>query len=169
MSKPYLKKDRLKFGFLWMFIFAGASYLVSLIGINWLATTLMIFAGLSVITGLFGTNDDSKNEKVLMCPKCQIGNQMFNLNNNPESTIFIYNQHQPETRASDGLHVYPLICFMCKKITEWAADTANLSGHATYGFEYFKTKKITKKDLDAAIKEAKINSNEASLKKLKKL
>ena len=110
MSNTYLKKDRLKFGFLWMFIFAGASYLVSLIGINWLATILMIFAGLSVITGLFGTNDDSKNEKVLMCPNCQVGNQMFNLNNNPESTIFIYNQHQPRIRASDGLHIFPLIC-----------------------------------------------------------
>jgi hypothetical protein len=61
VSKVYFKKDRLRHGFLWMLIFAGASYLVSLFEINWLATALMIFAGLSLITGIFGTNDDTGN------------------------------------------------------------------------------------------------------------
>ena len=42
----------------------------------------------------------------------------------------IYNEGKPKIRDSDGLHIYPMICFKCKTMTEWASDPENQSGKA---------------------------------------
>ncbi len=167
--KVYTSTQRIKYGWGWFAISIVLG--VIFVSLDWtiLAWIVIIFSGLSLVTAYFGKNDDSQNERLLVCPKCQIGNSMFNLNNNPHSTLFIYNEDKPEVRKKDGLNIFPMICFECKKVIKWAADSENYSGNATYGFEYFKSKKITKKDLNEAIDTAIKNNNEASLKKLKKL
>ena len=167
MSKVYFKKDRLKYGFLWMLIFAGASFLVSLLEINWLSTTLMIFAGLSLITGMFGTNDDAESPIGLTCPKCKIFHPLLNLNLDTSSTIYVYGEHIFRTRKSDGLNIYPFLCLKCKTITEYASDPQNQSGHSVCGHEYFDTKKITKKDIDDVLSFATIHQHQHIIDKLK--
>ena len=90
-SRIYFKTQRLFYGFGWMFIFALASFLTyRFLEITWLAYILMIFSGLSLCTGLFGTNDDSQNPIGLGCPKCKILEPILNINSNPNSTIFMY-------------------------------------------------------------------------------
>ena len=170
MNKVYFKKDRMKYGFLWMLIFAAGSYVATLIpipGNNWLATGLMILAGLSVITGLFGSNDDSKSPRGLACPKCKIFHPLQNININEDSSIYMYGENCFRTREEDGLNIYPFICFKCNQITEYAADPANQSGHAVCGFEYFKSKKVSKKDINNALEYAKLNNHELIVNKLK--
>ena len=167
--KVYTSSQRIKYGWGWFaisiilgFIFVSLDWVI----LAWLA---FIFSGLSLVTAYFGKNDDSQNEMILICPKCQIGNSMYNLNNNPHSTLFIYNEDKPEVRKKDGLNIFPMICFECKKVIKWASDRDNYSGNATYGFEYFKSNKITKKDLNEAIDTAIKNNNKAGLNKLKKI
>ena len=54
-------------------------------------------------------------------------------------------------------------------ITEYAADPQNQSGHAVGGYEYFGTKKITKKDYKNAYDYAEQNNHLHILSKLKKI
>ena len=93
MPKVYFKKDRIKYSFLWMLIFAGASWLAATFiptdGTNWLATILMMLAGLSLFTGLWGTNDDSESPIGLTCPKCKIFHPLQNINIDEDSKIYI--------------------------------------------------------------------------------
>jgi len=166
VSKVYFKKDRLRYGFLWMLIFAGASYLVSLFEINWLATTLMIFAGLSLITGIFGTNDDTGNSVGIACPKCKVFHPMQSLND-IESTIYLYGETVFRTRKSDGLNIHPFLCLKCKNVTEYASDLNNQSGHAVCGYEYFETKKMTKKNISDAMAFAKLHGHQHIIETLK--
>ena len=169
MSKVYFKKDRMKYGFLWMLIFAAGSYVATLIpipGNNWLATGLMILAGLSVITGLFGTNDDSKSPIGLGCPKCKVFHPLINININEDSSIYMYGENCFRTREEDGLNIYPFLCFKCKQVTEYASDPNNQSGHAVCGFEYFESKKANKTDIKNAIEYAQLNNHSHVLKKL---
>ena len=172
MTKVYFKKDRLKYGFLWMFIFAGASFLASLIpvkGTNWLATILMMFAGLSLFAGVWGKNEDSESPIGLSCPKCKIFHPMLNMNINTGSTIYTYGEHIFRTRKSDGLNIYPFLCLKCKTITEYASDHQNISGHAVCGHEYFGTEKITKKDYKNVYDYAKKHNHMHILSVLKKI
>lgn len=92
----------------------------------------------------------------LMCPKCKIKEELFNMANREECTVMIYNEHNPRVRKEDGLHIFPMICFKCKTMTEFASDPTNESGKAIDGVEYFKTKKITQKD----VYEARIYASE---------
>ena len=48
-----------------------------------------------------------------------------------------------------------MICFKCKSLTEFAADPNNASGRALDGVEYFKTKKISEKNIMDALDYAK--------------
>ena len=166
MSKVYFKKDRLRYGFLWMLIFAGASYLFSLLEINWLAIILMIFAGLSLVTGIFGKNDDAQNQVGLTCPKCKIFHPMQSLMD-IESTIYLYGETVFRTRNSDGLNIYPFLCLKCKNVTEYASDPNNQSGHAVCGYEYFETKKMTKKNISNALAFAKLHNHQHIIEILK--
>ena len=172
MSMVYFKKDRLKYSFLWMLIFAGASFLASLLpikGTNWLATILMLLSGLSLITGMFGTNDDEASPIGLACPKCKVFHPIINLNIDTSSTIYIYGENIFRTRESDSLNIYPLLCLKCNNITEYASDQQNVSGHAVCGYEYFNTKKITQKDYKNAYHYAELNNHTHVLNKLKKI
>ena len=161
MSKVYYKKQRLFYGFGWMFIFALASFLTyRFLEITWLATILMIFSGLSLFTGLFGKNNDFQNPIGLACPKCKILEPILNINSNPDSTIFMYGEHYYRTREEDGLNIYPFLCLKCKTVTEFASDHSNTSGHAICGQEYFDSRNMTKTDLSNALNYAKeINAN----------
>ena len=67
MSKVYFKNERLKYGFLWMLILVGASWLALTFVSDWLAIILIIFAGLSLYTGIWGKNDDSKSSSGMAC------------------------------------------------------------------------------------------------------
>ena len=109
------------------------------------------------------------NKKVLICPKCNQSEKILNLNNRKSSMIMMYNQGMPRVRTSDGQHIYPMICFRCKTITEFANDDGNVSGKAIEGIEYFKTKKITKKEKLKALKEAKMQNLKFFVEKLNKL
>ena len=173
MSKVYFKKDRLKYSFLWMLIFAGASFLAFIIfpteGTNWLASILMMLSGLSLVAGIWGTNDDSESPNGLACPKCKIFHSLLNINIDKDSKIYMYGEYWFRKRESDGLNIYPLLCLKCKNITEYAADPQNQSGHAVGGYEYFKTKKITKKDYKNAYEYAEQNNHLHILSKLKKI
>jgi len=173
MSKVYFKEDRLKYSFLWMLIFAGASFLAFIIfpteGTNWLASILMMLSGLSLVTGIWGTNDDSESPNGLACPKCKIFHPLLNINIDKDSKIYMYGEYCFRKRESDGLNIYPLLCLKCKSITEYAADPQNQSGHAVCGYEYFKTKKMTKKDYKNAYEYAEQNNHLHILSKLKKI
>ncbi len=173
MPKVYFKKDRLKYGFLWMLIFAVASWLaatfISTEGTNWLATILMMFAGLSLFTGVWGKNEDSESPHGLACPKCKIFHPLLNVNIDKNSKIYMYGENCFRTRESDGLNIYPMLCFICKSITEYAADPQNESGHAVCGHEYFGSKKITKKDYKNVYDYAEQNNHLHILNKLKKI
>ena len=85
--------------------------------------------------------------KYLRCPKCKILEEFFKCNIREKSTLAIYNELNPRIRQSDGLHIYPMYCFICKSVTEWAMDPLNSSTKAFKGVEYFKTKKATNKDI----------------------
>tara|TARA_B100001123_G_C15113675_1_gene948475 strand:- start:492 stop:1007 length:516 start_codon:yes stop_codon:yes gene_type:complete len=166
-TKVYTSHQRNVYGWGWFAI----SFVIGLILIslewNKLGFIAFLWGALSLYTGYFGKNNDSKNPKILMCPKCQILHELFNLNNNEESTIFAYEKIR--VRSKDGLHIYPLICFNCKNLTEYASDSENYSGNSTCGFEYFKTKKVSKKNLNDAMAYAKKEGCASALKKLKTL
>ena len=170
MIKVYYKKDRIKYGILWMLIFAGAAYAVMMIsfpGNNWVSAGLIVMAILSLITGISGTNDDSKSPIGLGCPKCKEFHPLINININEDSSIYMYGENCFRTREEDGLNIYPFLCFKCKQVTEYASDSNNQSGHAVCGFEYFKSKKATKTDINNATEYAKLNNHDHVLKKLK--
>ena len=107
--------------------------------------------------------------KELACPKCKISEELFNLAKRKDATLMIYNEGKPRVRASDGLHVFPLICFKCKTMTEWASDPENQSGKAIDGVEYFETKKISKEDKSQALEYANEQNQEIVINKLKTL
>ena len=54
-------------------------------------------------------------------------------------------------------------------MTEYASDTENQSGNAVEGIEYFKTKKVGKKELNEALDYAKSINNETLIRKVKNL
>ena len=103
--------------------------------------------------------------KTLICPKCKIKEELFNLSNREDSTLFMYNQYKPRVRVEDGLHIFPIICFKCKQVTEFASDPMNESGKAVDGVEYFSQRKITEKDKNDAAEYAK-QVNSCLLKKI---
>ena len=165
-TKVYTSHQRRLYGWGWFAI----CFIIGLILIsfewNKLGIATFVFGGLSLYTGYFGKNDDSKNPRLLMCPKCQIPNEMFNLNNNKQASIFTYDKKR--IRNSDGLEIYPLICFECGNLTEWASDSMNISGNSTCGFEYFKTKKASKKNIKDSLDYAEKFGHMMAAKKLKK-
>ena len=169
MSKVYFKNERLKYGFLWMLILVGASWLALTFVSDWLAIILIIFAGLSLYTGIWGKNDDSKSSSGMACPKCKIFQSHQNLNIDKNSEVYAYGEDCFRTRESDGLNIYSFLCFRCNKVTEYASDPFNQSGHAVGGLEYFDSKKITKKDYKNAYDYAKKNNHLLALNKLKKI
>jgi hypothetical protein len=162
------KTNKIWFGLFFIMFFIIGYFLYSM---QWLILGIIFFitCGISLFIGYFGINEDSNSKKMLMCPKCKLGNSLYNLNNNPDSTIFIYKELSPKIKVYDGLDVFLLICFKCKKITEWASDTNNSSKTAKFGFRYFKSKIITKKNIDEAVVDAENSCSVDSLKKLKKI
>ena len=108
------------------------------------------------------------NKKVLICPKCKVEEKIFNLSNRKDSSIMIYNEKNPRVRKKDGLNIFPMICFNCKTMTEFATNPLNSSKNAIKGIEYFKTRKINQKDKKEALNFAESNNNEILIKKLKK-
>tara|TARA_B100001013_G_C24549931_1_gene418235 strand:+ start:242 stop:832 length:591 start_codon:yes stop_codon:yes gene_type:complete len=109
------------------------------------------------------------NKKILICPQCNKPEKILNFPKRKNATLMIYNEGKPKIRSSDGLHIYPMICFKCKTVTEFAPDTENISGEAIEGFLYFNTKKITKKDKLQALKQAKMQNWNLLVEKINKL
>ena len=52
---------------------------------------------------------------------------------------------------SDGLNIYPMLCFICKSITEYAADPQNESGHAAARYPDLEPMLVTDAPFDAVI------------------
>ena len=167
MQKVYFKQQRILYAWGWFLISFLVGFFFAKQGWNVLAVLAFIFASLSLYTGYKGTNEDFKNPRLMTCPKCKIPHNHFNLNNESKSSLFTYDKIK--IREKDGLHIYSLICFNCKKLTEYASDPLNSSGHAVMGIEYFKTSKISKKNLKDAIEYAKNTSCNSALKKLKRI
>ena len=164
------KKNSSKIWYWGLFIgFFIIGYLLNSIQWNFLSIIFFIISGIFFIKVFIGRNHESEKEKKLMCPKCQIGNSLYNLNNNPHSTIFIYKEQTTKTKLYDSLIIFHLICFKCRKITEWASDSNNSLETSKFGFKYFQTKVMTKKDIDDAILDAERSCSVDSLKKLKEI
>lgn len=104
----------------------------------------------------------------VMCPNCKIKEDLFNLLHRESATVIIYNEGKPRVRPEDGLHIYPLICFKCKKVTEFASDPMNQSGKAIDGVEYFSSRKINETDKQDAIDYAQ-KMNSCLLKKIESI
>jgi len=81
--------------------------------------------------------------KELICKNCGHSETLEKINGSNVTKILI--APYPRERKKDGLHIYPLYCLKCNYITEWAADSQNISTNAIDGIEYFKTFKINKK------------------------
>jgi hypothetical protein len=109
------------------------------------------------------------NQKILCCPKCNIKEKMLNLFKKKDPQLMIYNEGKHRVRPSDGLHIYPMICFNCKTMTEYSSDIENHSGNAIEGIEYFKTKKVGKKEFNEALNYAKSINNNILIRKIKNL
>ena len=106
--------------------------------------------------------------KYLRCPKCKVDEQVYEMNIREESTLAMYNEFNPRVRQSDGLNIYPLYCFICRSVTEWASDPFNNSEKAYKGVEYFQTRKSNKGDLKEIINYADmcgVNSLKSKIKK----
>jgi hypothetical protein len=161
--KYYTEKQRRLYGVGWFIIASVIGVFFSYINWSVISYIFFCFAGLSLYFGFFKNinenNEQSILMKTLMCPKCKIKEELFNLYNREDSTLFMYNQHNPRVRPEDGLHIFPIICFECKLVTEFASDPMNESGKAIDGVEYFLQRKITKKDKnDASVYAKQINS-----------
>ena len=168
-QKYYTKKQSRLYGVGWFIIAFAIGSFFSYIDWSIIAYLFFGFAGLSLYYGFFKNINESNIQNTLMktltCPKCQIKEELFNLFNREDSTLFLYNQHNPRVRAEDGLHIFPIICFKCKQVTEFASDPMNESGKAIDGVEYFSQRKITKKDKNDAAEYAK-QINSCLLKKI---
>ena len=106
---------------------------------------------------------------VIACPNCKFKEKLFNLNNNHAAKLMIFNEDKPMIRKKDGLNIFPMICFKCKSLTEFAADPNNASGRALDGVEYFKKKKISEKNIMDALDYPKKINNELLIKKINNL
>jgi hypothetical protein len=167
--KYYTEKQSRLYGLGWFIIASVIGACFSYINWSVISYIFFGFAGLSLYYGFFKnineTNEQNILMKTLMCPKCKIKEEMFNLFHREDSTLFIYNQHKPRVRAEDGLHIFPIICFKCNQVSEFASDPNNESGKAVDGTEYFSQRKITKKDKNDAAEYAK-QINSCLLKKI---
>ena len=161
--KYYTEKQSRLYGLGWFMIASVIGTCFSYINWSVISYIFFGFAGLSLYYGFFKNINESNEQNILMktliCPKCKIKEEMFNLFHREDSTLFIYNQQKPRVRAEDGLHIFPLICFECNQVSEFASDPNNESGKAVDGTEYFSQRKITKKDKNEAAEYAnQINS-----------
>jgi len=166
MNKEYVNKLWVWGLFIICFVIGYLLYLT-----QWIILSIVFFiiGGISLLISYIGKNNDYQNKNLLMCPKCEIGNQLYNLNNNHNSTIFIYREREQTIKSNNDSDVFYLICFKCKDIVEWAQDSNNISGSAKFGFQYFKTKEITKNDLSIALQEAEQSCSVHSIDRLKKI
>ena len=79
----------------------------------------------------------------LICKNCNHSETLEKINGSATTKILI--APYPRQREKDGLDIYPLYCLKCNYITEWAADSENISKNSIDGVEYIKTFKINKK------------------------
>ena len=79
----------------------------------------------------------------LICKNCNHSETLEKINDSAITKILI--APYPRQREKDGLDIYPLYCLKCNYITEWAADSENISKNSIDGVEYIKTFKINKK------------------------
>ena len=79
----------------------------------------------------------------LICKNCNHSETLEKINGSAITKILI--APYPRQREKDGLDIYPLYCLKCNYITEWAADSENISKNSIDGVEYIKTFKINKK------------------------
>ena len=110
-----------------------------------------------------------EQERILICPNCNIKEKVFDLANRKDATIYIYNFLSPSVRKIDGLNIYPLICFTCNKLSKWASDDSNESGNAKFNTQYFETRNVTKADQNEALSEARMRGHFLQILKLKNL
>tara|TARA_A100001015_G_C15038722_1_gene738080 strand:- start:2925 stop:3527 length:603 start_codon:yes stop_codon:yes gene_type:complete len=108
-------------------------------------------------------------KQTVICPSCNVEEELFDMAHREDSKIYIFNEGKPRVRQEDGLHIYPLVCFNCNKLTEWSFDPNNDSGKAINGVEYFETVNITRKFKEDALKESEINNHYVASKKIEEL
>jgi hypothetical protein len=113
--------------------------------------------------------EEGKHDPQLICPECKTSEKIHNLFKRKSAKIFIYNEKSPRVRKSDGLHIYPMLCFNCKTVCEFASDPQNNSGKAVKGIEYIRYKKMNAKNKKDALNEAKSKQLKHFIDKIKKL
>jgi hypothetical protein len=98
----------------------------------------------------------------LICGHCQVSVDITKVTSE-QSQLYI--AQIPKTN-SDGLEVFPLLCFQCGMVTDWASDPTNSSGNATDGIEYFETYKLPKGLKQEILEYALAHNNTGAIAKL---
>jgi hypothetical protein len=76
----------------------------------------------------------------MICSNCGTSEDLSNCNIKEDSKIYM--AQIAKVRGSDGLEVFPLICFDCEMVTDFASDPNNSSGNAIEGIEFFSSYKL---------------------------
>lgn len=85
----------------------------------------------------------------MICDNCSTSEDISNCNMREDSRIYMA---QIARVRSDGLDIFPLVCFDCGMVTEFAFDPTNSSGNAIEGIEFFPSF-----ELDDGLKEKILN------------
>ena len=94
----------------------------------------------------------------------------FNANNKPESKLFMAEIYRTKEDGADiGLNIYPLLCFECNFVTEYASDFQNVSGNAKKGYEYFGSFKLNNEYKSKLLDYAVSIDNDVMKEKIKKI
>lgn len=117
------------------------------------------------ITGIFKSFSSK-----FYCGNCGTSEKMYKINVRENSQLFTANFPITTTASIPyGLNIYPLVCFKCDHVTEWAADHSNFSGNAIEGVEYFNSYRISQDIKDEIKGYAGVNNFYIALEKIEKL
>ena len=101
----------------------------------------------------------------LICQNCNQKEDLQDINIRGESLICIA---QKPRKRRDGLDIFPLLCFGCNFVSEFASDPTNISGKAVDGVEYFETFKLTERYKKIFLAYAKENKLHSALTKIQR-
>tara|TARA_B100001093_G_C26784311_1_gene995985 strand:- start:624 stop:1136 length:513 start_codon:yes stop_codon:yes gene_type:complete len=144
----------------------------------WLTILFCIIGGLAMIGTIFKDESDPYKEKVdnkimIECQTCGEyvnSSDFFNANNNPNGKLFLADTHRVKEDGDDiGLNIYPLLCFECEHVTEYATDFMNVSGRAKNGYEYFGSFRINRDYQEKFLKHANSINNDLMVEKIENI
>lgn len=150
---------------------------------HWLGIGAIIFGALAIFGSLFSDDEESKDKlllkhysdssNIIRCQNCSESlaeKSFFNANNTLGVELFMADTPRVKQDGIDiGLNIYPMLCFKCGYVSEYATDPWNVSGRAKNGYEYFDTFKLDKEFKKKFITYAKIIKNKRVQEKISNL